>query len=135
MADPPALTFAVVAEVRERALDGLAQHGERREGSIEKLDRAQREVAGYRLDLAAAGAKALAQIVDRDHQLRRIGAVHPLRRVDGTLSKVIDQSLAQRRPSRLLHVDEEVAARLLGAHRSTPMTSRTRTHSCGEMCG
>src|SRR5437763_1013476 len=76
------------------------------EGTVDQLPRAQREVTGHGPDLIPACREALAQVVDREHELRRVEAVHPPGRIDRSISEVLHQCKSQRGSSRLLHVHE-----------------------------
>src|SRR5215212_1943919 len=128
----------MMAQIRERPLDRLTQQCQGGEPTVEHLRRAQREVAGYDPDLIPAGRQPLAQVIDREDELNRVGAVHASGRIDRGLAELIYQSLPKGNSARLLHVDEEVPVRLIGVegrHRSTPTTSRTRKQSSRGRCG
>ena len=113
--------LASLAEQGERALHGITQDGERDEGNVEQLDRAQREVAGDHPEFVAMGLEPIEQEVDigRGPQVGLLLG----RREHRRRPEVVAQSLVQRGTTGLLKVHEEVAGRLRTA---APLLHRRR---------
>src|SRR5215213_11909902 len=92
---PQEMLTSMRTQVRERALDGIAEQRQRRQRAIDLLRRTKREVAGYHADLVPAGLEPLVHALDQDVRLEA-GAVEDPRGIDRRLPEMMYQPLAQR---------------------------------------